>query len=272
MKLSVVIITLNEENNISGCIRSARDLSDDIIVVDAGSKDKTIELAQKENVIVFPIEWDSYGSSRNLGASLAKHDWILCLDADERVSKELADSILAANFDHPSFVYSFRRQNYIGNRKVRFGTMGADKVTRIYNRNFTKWDLSIVHEKLGSNGVTKKMIDGHVDHFCFKSFDDYRSKAEQYAQMSARKYFLEGRKAGLKTIFSPFFNSVKSYIFQLGFLEGIRGIQITRIIAYYSWLKYAHLQQLHDNKDNIATNYASGKIKTSTQTLGGGPV
>src|SRR4029079_13789377 len=183
----------NEENNISACIRSARDLTDDIIVVDAGSKDKTVELAQKENVIVFPIEWESYGVSRNLGASLAKYDWILSLDADERVSADLVASIQAIEFNDPSFVYSFKRQNYIGNRKVRFGTMGADKVTRIYNRNFTKWDLSIVHEKLGTQGVTKKMIDGHVDHFCFKSFDDYKSKAEQYAQMSARKYFLEGK-------------------------------------------------------------------------------
>lgn len=257
MKLSVVIITLNEENNISNCIRSAQLISDDIIVVDTGSNDKTPELAASEGANVFEIEWQGYGHSRNHGASRAKYDWILTLDADERVSPDLIRSIQNTEFTNPSYVFSLRRHTYIGNRKIRFGTMGADKVTRIYNRKYTKWDLSLVHEKLNMQGIKRKKLHGHIDHFCFKNFNDYKSKAEQYAQMSARQYFMEGKKPGMiKTFFSPLFNSVKSYIFYLGFLEGLWGLRITGIIAYYSWLKYTHLQELLINKAEIAAGYS----------------
>ncbi|MGZ5190068.1 MAG: hypothetical protein ACXWCZ_03555, partial [Flavisolibacter sp.] len=160
------------------------------------------------------------------------------------------------------------RQNYINQKRIRFGAMGADKVTRIYHRDFTKWDVSLVHEKLGTDGMTKKFLNGHIDHFCFKSLDDYKTKAEQYALMSARKYFLEGKKAApLKMIFSPLFNSIKSYIFHLGFLEGIKGIKIAGIIAHYSWLKYAYLQELQNKKEKISSEYTSSNIKTSTQSF-----
>ena len=266
--LSVVIITYNEQDNIADCIRSVKPLTDDIIVVDAGSSDNTIELAQLAGANVYSTECHGYGFSRNLGATKAKYNWILSLDADERVSPELIHSIQATDLSNPLHIFNFRRRNYINQKKIRFGTMGADKVTRIYNRDSTKWDVSLVHEKLEGDEITKKFLSGHIDHFCFKSLDDYKTKAEQYARMSAKKYFIEGKKAALlKMIFSPIFNSVKSYVFQLGFLEGMKGIKITGIIAHYSWLKYAYLQELQNNKGNIATNYTGSNIKTSTQTF-----
>ncbi|MGZ5191937.1 MAG: glycosyltransferase family 2 protein, partial [Flavisolibacter sp.] len=113
MKLSVVIITLNEENNIIDCIRSAQSLSDDIIVVDAESCDRTIQFAEQEGASVYSTEWLGYGFSRNLGASKSKYNWILALDADERVSPELIRSIQISDLDNPFNVFNFRRQNYI---------------------------------------------------------------------------------------------------------------------------------------------------------------
>src|SRR5690349_1214375 len=145
MNLSVVIITLNEENNILDCIRSVQSLSDDIIVVDAGSTDNTIQFAIQEGAAVYSTDWKGYGYSRNLGASKAKHNWILALDADERVSAELINSIQTTKFTNSHTIYNFRRQNFINRKKIRFGTMGVDKVTRIYNRDFTNWDFSLVH-------------------------------------------------------------------------------------------------------------------------------
>jgi len=248
-QLSVVIITLNEENNIAGCIRSVQSFSDDIIVIDAQSEDNTGDIAMSEGARVFSVEWRGYGHSRNFGALQAKHDWILALDADERVSPELIDSIQSLSLSL-SHIYRFSRKNHIANKPVRFGTMGADKVTRIYNRNFCRWDLSSVHEKLQPNEAITKRIGGHVNHYPFKSLDDYRNKMTRYAELSAEKYFAKGKRAGFfKLYLSPYFNALKSYIFQLGFLEGKRGLAIARTIAYYTRLKYFFLSQLQESSD-----------------------
>jgi hypothetical protein len=243
--LSVVIITRNEESNIVDCIQSARLISDDIIVVDAGSADKTTGLAFAAGAKVFSVVWQGYGSSRNFGAKRAKNDWILALDADERVSEELAVAIHELKFSNENCIYKFRRKNYLSSRRICFGTLGFETVKRIYNRTHAQWDLTLVHEKLVSSSPTKKMISGYINHFGLKNEEDYKAKALLYAQMSAEKYFLQGKRTNLfKRYFSPFFNSVKSYIFQLGFLDGHTGWISAKTIAYYSWLKYFYLQQL----------------------------
>jgi glycosyltransferase involved in cell wall biosynthesis len=246
--LSVVIITRNEEHNIVDCIQSARLVSDDIIVVDAGSEDQTIKLAVTTGAKVFSVHWEGYGFSRNYGAARAKYNWILALDADERVSKELASSIASLNLDNNNCIYRFHRKNYFGKQKFRFGTFGFETVKRIYNRNYSRWDLTLVHEKLESNDPLRKLIPGHIDHFGLKNAEDYKTKALLYAQMSAEKYLSQGKKVNLlKRFLSPFFNSIKSYVFQFGFLDGTKGWISAKTIAYYSWLKYFYLHQLQKN-------------------------
>ena len=244
--LSVVIITHNEENNIVDCIRSARLVTNDIVVVDCGSEDLTVIMAEKEGARTFVIDWQGFGFSRNFGAAQARHDWILALDADERISKELANSIKKTSFDKDNLLIKFARKNFIGRQPIHYGTLGFEKVKRIYNRNCGEWDLTLVHEKLVCEqqfGIRE--INGHITHYGLKSFDDYRNRAKLYAQLSAEKYSLEGKKTTLlKRIGSPVFNALKSYIFQLGFLEGKQGLRLAKTIAYYSWLKYYYLHQL----------------------------
>jgi len=243
--LSVVIITLNEEHNIVDCIRSAKLVTNDIVVVDTGSQDSTVSLAVKTGAQVFCVNWQGYGASRNFGASKAKNSWILALDADERISEKLALAIHQLPLADCNFIYRFRRKNFLGREKIQFGTPGFETVKRIYNRNYAKWDLTLVHEKLLCNRPVKKKIAGHIYHHGSKNETDYKAKAVLYAQMSAEKYFLQGKKAGLlKRYLSPLFNSVKSYIFQFGFLDGKEGLIVARTIAYYSWLKYFYLHQL----------------------------
>jgi glycosyltransferase involved in cell wall biosynthesis len=243
--ISVIIITRNEEHNIIDCVRSAKLLSDDIVVVDARSIDETVNLAKNEGARVFSIRWQGYGFSRNVGAIKAKHDWILSLDADERISRELCDSIEALNLTDNNCIYRFRRRNFIGEKRIRFGTLGFETVKRLYNRNYSQWDLTLVHERLQSEHPSKKLIAGHIDHYSFKNEKDYEAKAILYAQMSAEKYRSQGKTAGLaKCILSPLFNSIKSFVFQFGFLDGHAGWTSARIIALYSWLKYLYLHQL----------------------------
>jgi glycosyltransferase involved in cell wall biosynthesis len=244
--VSIVIITHNEQDNIADCIRSVKPLTDDIIVIDAGSDDDTIEIANREGARSFSVTWQGYGWSRNFGAAQAKNDWILALDADERLSPELIASLSGITICNPEIAYRFRRKNFIGPTEVRFGTMAHDKVTRLYNRNYSSWDFSIVHEKLLSKSARSVKINGHVLHFAFDDLKDYHAKAIQYAEMSAEKYFAEGKKAGvIKRFLSPVFNSLKSYILYCGFLQGKQGFSIAKTIWHYTWLKYDLLNKMN---------------------------
>jgi glycosyltransferase involved in cell wall biosynthesis len=243
--LSVVIITRNEEHNIADCIQSAKLVTEDIIVVDACSNDSTADIAIATGANVISTDWKGYGFSRNFGAQKARHNWILALDADERISKELAFAINEIEFEETNCIYRFRRRNYLSKQRIRFGTLGFETVKRIYNRNHANWDRTLVHEKLKSLSPLKKILPGHIDHFGLKNKEDYKTKAILYAQMSAEKYFLGGKKSSLlKRFVSPIFNSLKSYVFLLGFLDGTKGWISAKTIAYYTWLKYSYLHQL----------------------------
>lgn len=248
--ISVVVITKNEAANIAACIQSARQIADDIIVVDSGSCDDTVRIAQHAGASVFQISWQGFGFSRNFGAAKARNNWIFALDADERISQALASAVCALDLSDPLNIYRFTRTNHIADARIRFGTLGYEKVTRLYHRTECRWDLSPVHEKLVSrNSVEKIRLHQHIDHFGLSNITDYREKSKLYARLSAEKYFLEGRKVNsLKKFTSPFFNAVKSYIFQFGFLEGRRGLAMGQTVAYYCWLKYAYLHQLQHTR------------------------
>ncbi len=227
-------------------------LSDDIVVVDTDSNDNTVALARKAGARVINQEWRGYGYARNLGAEKAKNDWIISLDADERVTPKLARTIKKTNLSN-NHLYQFNRDNFIGLRLIRFGTAGFDKVIRLYNRNYASWDLTVVHEKLNGNCSVKK-ITGSLRHYSMKDIADYREKSVIYAKLSAQKYYAMGKQAGfIKRYISPGFNSIKSYIFQLGFLDGKTGFHLARAIAHYTWLKYEFLHQLSLQQERSQT-------------------
>lgn len=257
--LSVIIITFNEENNIVECIRSARQVSNDIVVVDSGSTDATTFLAAQTGARVFEVSWQGYGHSRNFAAGKALNSWILSLDADERISEDLASSIARLDPEDPQARFRFRRRNFLNAKRIRFGNPGLEQVTRIYNREYTAWDESPVHETLLGSSSKRKSIEGHILHFGLKTSRDYQNKSRKYARMCAEKYFMEGRKTTLiKRLASPIFNSLKSYIFQLGFLDGRNGLIIAITIARYSYLKYYLLHCLNKESENRLPAYRAG--------------
>jgi len=243
--LSVVIITYNEEHNIADCIRSAKLVSNDIIVIDCASSDQTVAIANNEGASTYIIDWRGYGHSKNFGAARAKFNWILSLDADERISAGLADFIRNENFTDGNYIYKFKRNNHVSGNKIRFGTLGFEMIERIYHRHYSEWDLGPVHEKLVAGRPIKKTIGGHLQHFGLQTMAEHRQKAIFYARLSAEKYFAQGKRTHFfQRLASAIFNSVKSYIFLLGFMDGKRGFFIAKGVAYYSWLKYYYLYQL----------------------------
>jgi len=268
-RLSVVIITRNEENNIADCIRSAGLISDDIIVVDSGSRDKTVEIAKEAGARTFSISWQGYGYSRNYGAARARHHWIFAMDADERITDSLAASVDTLDLSHAAVVYKFSRRNYLGNRLIRFGTPGFDHVVRIYHRSHCTWDETLVHEKLVYASGHKKRIPGYIIHYAFRNEADYRSKTAIYALMSAEKYLAGNKKNNFtKRYLSPLFNAGKSYIFQLGFLEGRLGLLVAGTIARYTWLKYEHLRRLRQQQLEKRPSFGTvSTLETATKPI-----
>lgn len=262
--ISVVIITKNEAHSIVDCINSARLITDDIVVVDSGSFDNTLAVAQQRGAKVITLDWNGYGAAKNNGAELAKYDWIFSLDADERITPQLAASIEKLNLNKAGCVFQFNRTNYIGGKKIRFGTGGFDKVIRLYNKQNVSWDLTAVHEKLiGIN--TKVKIKGNLIHYSAKSVSNYNDKITFYAKLSAEKYFAQNRHASFtKRFIAPIFNSFKSYFLQLGFLDGRTGLGLAKTIAYYTWLKYQQLHLLEQEK--AAKENISLKWKKPTST------
>jgi glycosyltransferase involved in cell wall biosynthesis len=258
LPLSIVIITRNEEINIAACIRSAKLITNDIIVVDCESYDNTISIAAEQGAQIISTSWKSFGYSRNLGAKAAKHDWIMALDADERITIDLALELTKVNLQS-TISYRIKRKNYLRKKLIRFGTVGNDKPTRLYNRDNAHWDLSPIHEELICKSKERKTIhQGFVDHYAFESIEAYKKKLDSYAQLCVKKYLHKKKKATwVKRFLAPLFNAFKSYVLQLGFLDGINGWKLTKLIFFYTYKKYYYLHQLRLQKKQIFAELAT---------------
>jgi len=245
VKVSIVIITRNEAHNIVDCILSAKKLSNDIVIVDSGSTDDTVSLAQKQQAKVKSILWKGYGNARNIGAAIATNDWILSLDADERVTDDLAVSISSIGVSSPDVIYGFKRLNFFGKQKINHGALAHDRVFRLYNKRHNFWNAVPVHEQLTGNNLRKHTLDSHAEHYGIRTEAHYLQKKMGYAYLCALKYKQEKRRfSAALLVLSPAFNFIKSYIFQLGFLDKRIGFIIARINAYYTRKKYEQLQMM----------------------------
>ena len=242
--ISAVIITLNESDHIEECIRSISSVVDEIILIDANSEDDTIEKAAKfHKVSCYKKEWEGYGHARNFGASKAMNDWILSIDADERLDEVLTRSIerISLNETH---VYKLRRVNHLGNVPIRFGYFKPEVKTRIYNRKISKWNLHMIHEELiHSKNVLDKLIAGRIVHLSFRDEHHMNQKLRKYAKLKAAQWIAEGNtvtKGG--SLINPFWHFIRSYLVFLGFIEGSRGLAVSKAAYNYSRWKYFYIR------------------------------
>lgn len=248
-KISVVIITFNEEKNIERAILSAQKISDDIIVVDAFSQDKTKEIALKYKVNFIENNWLGYGNQKNFGATKSKHNWVFSLDADEEISDELASNILRENLENSFLIFQFERLNFFNNQPIKFGLWGRDKVSRFYNKNYVQWDLNSVHENLifSPQNFIKK-IKGKLNHFSFSNENDLKIRTQKYAILSAQKMLSENKKYRfVHQYINSCFKFVVNYIFRVGFLDGKVGYIIAKYNFKETFLKYKLLKELQTN-------------------------
>lgn len=246
--ISAVIITFNEEKNIDACISSISKVANDIVVVDSFSTDKTEELCKKYSAVQFVSqEWLGYAEQKNFGHKIAKHDWIISIDADEILSDELTDSIQHHLGLGLKGVYQCKRlTNYCGSWIKHCGWY-PDTKTRIFNKNDVKW-IGLIHEELEHNEIST-LLKGDLLHYSYHSIQQHISQINKYTDFGAQEDFNKGKKVTLlKTIFYPLWKFIRDYIFNMGILDGYHGFIVCAISAQATFLKSIKIRELHKNQ------------------------
>jgi len=246
MKLSATVITLNEERNIADCLASL-DFVDEIVVVDSGSSDRTEELCrQNPRVRFFRQEWPGYGRQKNRAAELATYDWILNLDADERVTPELRHSIEQAEYSAFSAA-RMARENYFGDRWVRHCGWYPDYSVRLYDRTRCSFSEREVHESLEHDGRLITLA-GNLKHLTYTGISDYLRRMDRYSTLAAQELYRSSKKCGVLTlVVKPAATFLKMYVIRSGYREGRLGLVLSLLYACYTYCKYAKLSELHDS-------------------------
>lgn len=262
--VSIVIITKNEADIIGRCIEKARQITDDIVVIDSGSTDETANIAANNGCRVFEKVWDGYGANKNKGIALAKYDWILSIDADEIPDDKLIRSLGQIKLTDPAIVYDIKFRSWFGAKLIRYGSWGRDHHIRLFNRQVVKWSETVVHETLlFPQHIRVKKLAGGLHHFSVKNIEEYDRKGIYYAKLSAKKYFIDGKRAGLiKFYLSPLFGFFKNYVVHMGFLDGREGWEIARTTLKNTRRKYQFLSQMENLpttkeavKESLAVEY-----------------
>jgi len=242
-QLSVTIITLNEERRIEKCIKSAS-FADEIIVVDSGSRDRTVEIAEQAGARVIHQEWLGYGRQKQFAVEQAINDWVLCLDADEWLSPELSKSIQSV-LEHPEFsAYQFPRRNRFMGRWLRHGEGYPDWSLRLFDRNHAHWSEDEVHEKVVPDGDVEK-ISGDLMHESEETMQQYLEKQDCYTTLQAQRLKADGKRgSAIKMALSPLFRFIKFYFIRLGILDGFPGLIHILIGCRNSFTKQVKLIRL----------------------------
>jgi glycosyltransferase involved in cell wall biosynthesis len=250
-KISAIVLTFNEERNIARCIDSILPVADEIIVVDSYSTDNTIAICKSYPIIKFVQNpFQGYIEQKNYAKSLAIHNIILSLDADEALSEELKNSILEVknHWSHDGYTMN-RLSNYCG-KWIKHSGWYPDRKTRLFNREKGYWGGINPHDKfIMDKSALVKHLKGDLFHYSYYTIEEHKKQVEKFATIAAQSLFTRGVKSGyLKLIYKPVARFLKSYIINAGFLDGRKGFIIAKLTAKASFLRYRNLYNLQNKK------------------------
>ncbi len=248
-KITALLITLNEEKHMEKVLENLS-FCDEIIVVDSFSTDNTTSIIAKyQHVKLIQREFKNYTDQKQFALEKATHNWVLFMDADERVTPLLKTEILSTiNLDNPAAAYFFLRTFMYKNEVLRFSGWQTDKNYRLFQKSKVKFVKDrIVHETLEVNG-TSKTLKNRLIHYSFNSYEEYKGKMIKYGKMKAKEAFYNGKKARwYHSIFRPFWKFVNHYFLRFGFLDGKKGIVISYLNALGVHSRYKELKRLQNN-------------------------
>ncbi len=236
--LSVVVLARNEADRVRGCIESAR-WADEILVIDDESTDETVRIAQSLNARVLTRKMDVEGRHRNWAHAQAKHEWILSLDADERVTPELAQEIQALLKDGASFdTYAIPRRNYLGNQWIRYGGWYPSAQLKLFRKSVFRWEEVSVHPRAISDRPCGTLRHDLL-HFSYRDRRDFLGKLERQTTLEAQKWLADGRRVSLgKALWRTVDRFFRAYLLKQGFRDGSAGLFVAWMAGAYQWLSY----------------------------------
>lgn len=238
--LSVAIITLNAASQLEDCLKSAR-FADDIVVVDSGSTDGTQALAERLGARVIAQDWLGFGPQKQFAVTAAHHDWVLCLDADERVSSELQSSIKNELKSPSTAAFRFARCNRFLGRYLKHGEGYPDWSLRLFDRRQARWSADAVHEKVETLSAVGE-LSGDLLHESAESLSSYLSKQNRYTTLAAEMALAAGKRASFPRIaLSPIIRFIKFYFVRQGFRDGLPGLIHIAIGCFNSMMKYSKM-------------------------------
>lgn len=243
MSVSVTIITFNEEQNIARALESVR-WADEIVVVDSGSSDRTLEIARAYTDRVYIYDWPGYAAQKQRAVELASHDWILSIDADEVVTSELKQEILTVLQCPTSDGYYISRLNYYLDRPIYYSGWSPDYQLRLFRKGKGRWEGAYVHESLHLDG-RPGYLTSRLEHYSIQSLRAHHQRLDRYTTLAAEEMLARGRVVGYwDLLLRPVATFLRNYLFKLGFLDGVAGLVICYFSAYYVFLKFAKCWEL----------------------------
>ncbi len=244
--ISACIIAMNEADRIGPCLASVS-FCDEIVVVDSGSTDGTQDLCRKAGARVIETDWPGWVKQKNRAVDAASHDWILALDADERVDETLGRSIQAIRargLEGPGRPVAYvlaRRVRYLG-RWLRHGGWYPEWRLRFFDRRHARWGGIEPHDHVYADGPEVKIREGDLEHHTYRSLEDQIAQINRHTQDAADDLYARGKRAGIwPAVFRPPFHFVRHYVFRLAFLDGWAGFVMCGMRSYYVFLKYVKL-------------------------------
>jgi len=242
--LSVIIITKNEALNIRECIESVK-WADEIIVVDSGSTDDTVAICREFTTHVYSHDWPGFGVQKNRALDYASKDWVLSLDADERVTPELRAEIEQSMRDGKVQGYEIPRLSSFCGRFMRHSGWYPDYVLRLFRRGSARFSDNLVHERLIIESKTER-LHSLLLHYAFENLEEVMHKTNQYSTAGAQMQFQRGRKSSLSgAVLRGLWSFVRSYVLRLGFLDGREGFMLSVSNAEGTYYRYLKLMLLH---------------------------
>lgn len=245
--LTVLIPCKNERLNLRPCVEAARLVADEVLVADSGSTDGTLDIARDLGCRIIEREWNGYAAFKNWAIPQAQNAWVLIVDADERVTPELAAEIKATLTPTAEDIdgYWISRRNFFLGYEIKQGSWGRDRVIRLIQRDRCRYAPRLVHEEIDIAPSRAGRLTARLDHYTYWTWEQCLAKNNHYAQLDAQQRFEQGcRPSYLRLLFNPPLRFIRDFVLKRGFLDGMPGLQIAMLAAYATFIKQARLWEM----------------------------